>query len=409
MLYEKLWKNLSHKGSNTRLGSFRLPHFADPTTQKTEFPINYYWQGFQRQIENLSRAEASVIFQGIKLPQPVGGTAEIKEGIRGSYAFYTSVIPSSNVDMAFAHTETGVNRWQDFQRQTENPSQTEANVIFLAPESSQLVDETTQVEDIRASYSPYFYRDLLSVVDTEIGTNHWQNLQRQIENLNHVETDAILPEPASPQLIDETAQVEDIRASYSPYFYRKLLSVVDAEIGTAIMGFTQIWKLYQSWEQRFEISEQFDILAQREDNWDGRGSQKPTDLTLAHAKKVMSAFLDSAISAGHRCDTPSISSDGDGNVSAVWYKNERQLHLQIGEHEAEYFRVWGTNIDTEMDVDFLKPDNYLTLWKWLIGERQLHLQIGEHEAEYFRVWGTNIDTEMDVDFLKPDNYLTLWK
>ena len=138
-------------------------------------------------------------------------------------------------------------------------------------------------------------------------------------------------------------------------------------IETATTDFTQLRK-YQVEKQKREISEQFDILAQREDNWDGRGSQKPTDLTLVHAKGVMSAFLDYVISAGHRCDTPSISSDGDGNVTAVWYKNERQLHLQIGEHEAEYFKVWGTNIDTEMDADFLKPENYLTLWKWLIDE-----------------------------------------
>ena len=117
-------------------------------------------------------------------------------------------------------------------------------------------------------------------------------------------------------------------------------------------------------KQKREISEQFDILAERENNWDGRGSQKPTVLTLIHAKKVIDAMLDSVISAGYRCDTPSISSDGDGYVTAVWYKNERQLHLQIGEYEAEYFKVWGTNIDTEMDVDFLKPENYLPLWKW---------------------------------------------
>lgn len=116
--------------------------------------------------------------------------------------------------------------------------------------------------------------------------------------------------------------------------------------------------------QKLEISEQFDSLAKREDNWDGRGSQKPNVLTLIHGKKVIDAMLDSVISSGYECDTPSISSDGFGNVTAVWYKNERQLHLQIGEQEAEYFKVWGTNIDTEMDVDFLKPENYLTLWKW---------------------------------------------
>ncbi|MYA55869.1 hypothetical protein F4X88_06225 [Candidatus Poribacteria bacterium] len=80
----------------------------------------------------------------------------------------------------------------------------------------------------------------------------------------------------------------------------------------------------------------------------------------------MGTLLDSVISAGYHWDTPSISSDGDGNVTAAWYKNERQLHLQIGEHEAEYFRVWGTNIDTEMDVDFLKPEHYLPLWEWLV-------------------------------------------
>lgn len=118
--------------------------------------------------------------------------------------------------------------------------------------------------------------------------------------------------------------------------------------------------------QKLEISEQFAALTKREDNWDGRGSQKPTVLTLIHGKKVIDAMLDSVISSGYECDTPSISSDGFGNVTAVWYKNKRQLHLQIGEQEAEYFKVWGTNIDTEMDVDFLKPENYLTLWKWLI-------------------------------------------
>ena len=132
---------------------------------------------------------------------------------------------------------------------------------------------------------------------------------------------------------------------------------------TEVTVFTQPRKSYQAC--KLEISEQFDTLAQREDDWDGHGSPKPTDLTLAHAKVVMNALLDAVISAGHRCDTPSISSDEDGDVTVAWYEGERQLHLQIGEHAAEFFKVWGTNIDTEMDVDFLKPDNYLTLLEWL--------------------------------------------
>ena len=75
----------------------------------------------------------------------------------------------------------------------------------------------------------------------------------------------------------------------------------------------------------------FDILAQREDNWDGHGSPKPTDLTVAHAKVVIDAFLDSVISTGHRCDTPSISSDEDGDVTVAWYEGERQLHHKVSQ------------------------------------------------------------------------------
>ena len=118
--------------------------------------------------------------------------------------------------------------------------------------------------------------------------------------------------------------------------------------------------------QRRKISEQFDVLAQREDNWDGYASKKPTQLTLARAKLLIEEILESIFAAGDPWLTPFISSDEDGNVTVEWYEKERELHLQIGENMAEYLQVWGANIDTEMQEDFLKRDNYLTLWRWLL-------------------------------------------
>ena len=381
-LYGKLWENLSHKGINTPFGSSQLPHLVDPTTQKTEFPVNYYRQGLQSQIVNRSHAEASIIFQGIKLPQPVGGTAEIKEDIRGSDLFSTSITSLSDVDIVLSDRETGTNYWQGFQSQVVNLSHVDVNVHFWRPRSSQLVSEAVQVkEDVRASDLFHSYMMLPSDVDVvipraETGEYYYQNLQSQVVNPSHADTNIHLWRPQSSQLVSEAAQVkEDVRASDLFHSYTMPPSDMDivlslAEAGTAITVFTQPWKLYQAWKQKLEISEQFDTLAQREDNWDGHGSPKPTDLTLAHAKVVMDSLLDSVISAGYRCDSPSISSDEDGNVTVAWYEDERQLHLQIGEHEAEFFKVWGTNIDTEMDVGFLKSDNYLTLWEWLIDESQ---------------------------------------
>ncbi|MYC74276.1 hypothetical protein F4X10_00685 [Candidatus Poribacteria bacterium] len=335
--------------------------------------------GFRSHIVNPSHPEADAIFPEPELPQFIGGTSEIKGYIRGSYLLCTSTNPLSDVDIVLSYREIGTYYWRDLQRQIENSVQTETSTIFSEPKSSQLVVGPAEIrEDIRSLRAFSSQRTFLSEADvviahSEIGAYYWPDFQRQVENPSSAGVNDRIWIPKSSQLVVGPVGIrEDIRSLRAFSSQRTSLSEADvvllhADPGTAITDFTQLRKS-QIEKQRLEISKQVDILSQREDNWDGRGSQKPTDLTLAHANEVMGTLLDSVISAGYHWDTPSISSDGDGNVTAAWYKNEQQLHLQIGEHEAEYFRVWGTNIDTEMDVDFLKPEHYLPLWKWLIDE-----------------------------------------
>ena len=83
-------------------------------------------------------------------------------------------------------------------------------------------------------------------------------------------------------------------------------------------------------------------------------------------------LLDTIISAEYSWITPFISSDEDGDITAEWYEGERELHLLIRENEAEYLRVWGTNIDIEMHEDFLSRDDYPTLWEWLLYGQKRH-------------------------------------
>ncbi len=123
--------------------------------------------------------------------------------------------------------------------------------------------------------------------------------------------------------------------------------------------------LIQSWQKR-KISERFEVLAQREDNWDGYESKSPTELTQDHAKHLIEELFDSIAAAGHSWLTPFISSDEDGYITAEWYKEERELHIQIQENEAEYIKIWGINIQNEMYIDSLNRDDYLTLWEWLL-------------------------------------------
>ncbi len=119
-------------------------------------------------------------------------------------------------------------------------------------------------------------------------------------------------------------------------------------------------------EYERKLSERFDVLAQREDNWDGYDSKKPTKLTLVRAENLIGELFNSIISGGHPWHAPFISSDEDGFITAAWYEDERELHILISEDGVEYLQVWGTNIDTEMYEDYLSRDDYLILWKWLL-------------------------------------------
>ena len=121
---------------------------------------------------------------------------------------------------------------------------------------------------------------------------------------------------------------------------------------------------FKEYEQ--QLSERFDILAQREDNWDGYDSRKPTKKTLVRAENLIGELFDSIISAGHPWHVPFISSDEDGYITAAWHNGERELHIEIDENQAEYTKIWGTELDMKMEIDALKPDNFLTHWEWLI-------------------------------------------
>ena len=222
----------------------------------------------------------------------------------------------------------------------KDQSYEDTNNLLVRPELSEPVNTTTG-SDAQSSL-PFdtmgiFYADMTTRMTP------WRNTLRLLRQTESHKLDEISTWSDTPRI-----------------FRQERFTTVNIDKEDFYKQITQYW-------QRCKILDQFTVLAQREDNWDRYGSKKPTQLTLYHAKHLLVKDLfDSIISAGYSWLTPFISSDEDGNVTAEWYEDERQLHIQIGENKVEYIQVWGTNIDTEMHVDFLDRDNYQTLWKWLI-------------------------------------------
>ena len=376
MLYKKLSESLSHKKMNTPFGAFKLSHSVDPMTQGMAFPGTYYREGFQGQIENLSQVETNVHLWEPELPQSVGRTAQTQEDIPSLYS--STLLPDEDVVLAYA--KIGTYYREGFQGQIENLSQVETNVHLWEPELPQSVGRTAQTqEDIPSLYSSTLLPDEDVVLAyAKIGTYYREGFQGQIENLSQVETNVHLWEPELPQSLH-------FLSTHINQPFDEDVVLVPAETGTAIIDFTRLRK-HQIKKQKLEISERFDVLAQREDNWDGYDSKKPTQPTLDHAKYLMEEFFDTIIGMKHPWITPFISSNEDGYVTAEWYEEERELHILIRENEAEYLQVWGINIYTEMREDFLSRDDYPKLWEWLLhGQKQREINIYTEMREDFSV------------------------
>lgn len=129
---------------------------------------------------------------------------------------------------------------------------------------------------------------------------------------------------------------------------------------------TRYWQHEKLPSIQKKIAEQFYAIRQRQNDWDSRGSKKPNKLSLSHAEGIIADLLSSVIEAGYIWLTPFLSSDEDGSITIEWHKGQHELHIEVNEDEAEYIKVWGTNIENEMHLDFLDKYNYLTLWDWLL-------------------------------------------
>ena len=117
-----------------------------------------------------------------------------------------------------------------------------------------------------------------------------------------------------------------------------------------------------------EILERFNVIAQREDNWDGLESKKPIEESLVRAKRLIAKLLHDILNAGYSWHMfkPLISSDEDGYITVRWRGEGKRLHLLIEEDEMRYIKSWKINNKRKVRSDRTRSDNCFEIWKWLI-------------------------------------------
>jgi hypothetical protein len=130
-------------------------------------------------------------------------------------------------------------------------------------------------------------------------------------------------------------------------------------------------QLYKRWQQDVYpllldgFKEKLQKITERQDNWDGKGSKKPSPIVLSQAHITLENFLYSIVNSGRLWIAPFVSTDEDGHITIQWNSGDHELHIEISEEGTEYIKIWGVNIEHEMHVGILKRKEFFNLWDWL--------------------------------------------
>ncbi len=104
------------------------------------------------------------------------------------------------------------------------------------------------------------------------------------------------------------------------------------------------------------------------DGWNGYDGCAPQSAAVEYAHHWMSLLYLEVTSSGQKWLDPNVTASGEGEVVFEWWQGSKKLTIYIGNQSAEYVKVWGPDINTDMEDGLADSlDMRGLLWKWLIG------------------------------------------
>jgi hypothetical protein len=116
-----------------------------------------------------------------------------------------------------------------------------------------------------------------------------------------------------------------------------------------------------------ETLAQIDNLLTWSAGWNGYDSLAPNPDAVVHAGNwIVRLYLEVA-DLGLTWIQPNVIADANGDVVLEWWHGKKKLTVYIEDERAEYVKVWGTNIHSEMlngDAELISTGR--SLWLWLV-------------------------------------------
>ncbi len=103
------------------------------------------------------------------------------------------------------------------------------------------------------------------------------------------------------------------------------------------------------------------------DGWDGYDGCAPTYDIVEYAQHWLFLLYREITTSGNKWCDPAITASSEGEVVFEWWQEPKKLTIYVGNQSAEYVKVWGPDINTDMeDGSANSPDMRDSLWKWLM-------------------------------------------
>jgi hypothetical protein len=91
----------------------------------------------------------------------------------------------------------------------------------------------------------------------------------------------------------------------------------------------------------------------------------PSEVAVTSALQILNSLFERAVKLGS-WSSPHITLSENNEIVFEWWQGRKKITFYFGNGQPEYIKIWGANIDSEMDSGALTDGWTLTsLWLWL--------------------------------------------
>jgi hypothetical protein len=116
------------------------------------------------------------------------------------------------------------------------------------------------------------------------------------------------------------------------------------------------------------VKQRLEALKKLATNWDGHGSAKPDSGAIELAITALSEFFRGAALTEYGWTNPHVGANESGGIVLEWWRDPRKLTVYVSLTDISFIRVWGEDVETEMDEGPLTANprlEFQSVWSWL--------------------------------------------